>query len=141
MYDPTYSHVIGISQSSVELCSHGVPIYVYIGCCTKGHANFSFGSGIFDIGHFAMCILLLSFSAPLLLWAFQKQRGFTFPFLNRTMNSRFNVLVHFIFVGSTCQIKCFPRNSILVGFLTLQRSWYRWSVSFCLLKITSLVWQ
>ena len=73
---------------------------------------------------------VLSFSAPLLLWAFQKQMGFAFPFLNRFMNSRINVLLQFSFIGSTHQLKSFPRNSILLGFLTLHRSSYRWSVRF-----------
>ena len=125
----------GISQNSVILCSLGVPIYVYIGYFTKGHTNFSVGSGIFDTGHFAMCILLLSFSAPLLLWAFQKQMGFAFPFLNRIMNSLYNVLLQFSFIGSTYKLKCFPRKLILLGYLTLNRPWYRWSVGFWLLKI------
>ena len=40
MYGPTYSHVLGISQSSVVLCSHGVPFYVYIGCCPHGISTY-----------------------------------------------------------------------------------------------------
>jgi hypothetical protein len=55
------------------LCSLDVPIYVYIGCCTKGHTNFSVSSGIFDRGHFAMGILLLSFSAPLFCGRFSNR--------------------------------------------------------------------
>ena len=92
IYDSTYSKFFGISQSPAVLFSPSVPIYVYIGFCTKGHTNYCVGSGIFDTGHIAMFILLLSFPAPLLLWAFQKQMGFGFPFLNRFMYSRINVL-------------------------------------------------
>ena len=102
--------------------SHGVPIYVYIGCCTKGQTNFSVGSSIFDTGHFAMDILFLSFSAPLLLWAFQKLMEFAFPSLKRIRNSRYNILLQPSFIGSTYQRNCFPRNSIMLGFLTLHRS-------------------
>ena len=122
--------------SSFVLCSHGVPLYVYTGFCTKWHMYFPVGSGIFDPGHFAMGILLLSFSAPLLLWAFQKQMGFTFLFLNRIRNSSYNVLLQFSFLGSTYQFKCFTRKSMLLGFLTLHRSRYRWNFSFSFLKIT-----
>ena len=110
IYDPTYSKFFGISQSPVVLFSPSVPIYVYIGFFKKGHTNYCVGSGIFDIGHIAMFILLLSFSANLLLWAFQKQMGFAFPFLNRFMYSRNHVLFQFSFIGSTHQLKSFPRS-------------------------------
>jgi len=56
------------------------------------------------------------------LWAFQKQMGFTFPFLNRIWNSCYNVLLQFSFIGSTFKLKCFHRKSILLGFLTLHHS-------------------
>ena len=95
IYDRTNSHVIGISQSSVVLCSGGVPTYVYIECCTKGHMNFPFGRGIFDIGHFAMVFLLLSFVGV------SETDGISFPFLNRIRKSLYNVLFHFSFIDST----------------------------------------
>ena len=102
--------MFGISQSTAVLFLRGVTIYVYIGFCTKGHPNYCVGSGISDIGHIAMFILLLSFSAPLLLWAFQKELGFAFPFLNRFMYSRINVSLQFSFIGNTHQLKSFPRS-------------------------------
>jgi len=69
--------------------------------------------------HFAMCILLLWFSVPLRLWAFQLHMGFAFLFVCRIWKSRFNVLLQFNVIGSTQQRKCFHRRSILLEFVIL----------------------
>jgi len=98
-------------------CSHVAPIYIE--CCSKGRINFSVDSGSFDRGHFAMCILLLSFSVPHPLWAFQQLMGFAFLFVYIIRNWRFNVLLQFNVIGSTQQRKCFHRRSILLEFVTL----------------------
>ena len=51
------------------------------------------------------------------LRAFQKEMEFVFPLLYRIRNSRFTLLLHFKYLGSTYQLKCFPRRSIMLGFL------------------------
>ena len=84
-----------------------------------------------------MCILLLSFSVPHPLWAFQQLMGFAFLFVYIIRNSRFNVLLQFNVIGSTQQRNCFHRRSILLELLTLHRSWYGWRV-YCLVNWKNL---
>jgi len=69
--------------------------------------------------HFAMCILLLRFSVPLRLWAFQLHMGFAFLFVCRIWKSRFSVLLQFNVIRSTHHRKCYSRSSILLEFVIL----------------------
>jgi hypothetical protein len=114
--------VLMVSSLTLDIISEGTYISLF--------------SGIFDREYFAMAILFLRLSPPLLLWAFQQLVGCAVLILYRVRNSRFNVLLQYNYIGSTYQIKCFPRSSILLGISTITALvlWLE-CLLFCSLKV------